>query len=49
MKKNSHSHRREDVVGKGQPPVDEILLFIVEGVAIVYVELTLGSSLSDKR
>lgn len=28
--------------------MDELLLFIVEGVAVVYVELTLCSSLSDK-
>lgn len=44
-----HSHRGEDVVGEGKPPVNELLLVIVEGVAIVNVELTLCSSLSDRR
>lgn len=43
-----HSHRREDVAGQGEPPVDELLLLIVEGVSIVNVELSLCSVLSDK-
>lgn len=45
----NHLQRREVVVGEGQPPVDELLLFIVERVAVVYVELTLCCSLPDKR
>lgn len=44
-----HSHRGEDIVGEGEPPVDEFFLFIVKGVAIVYVELPLCGSLLTKK
>lgn len=44
-----HVHRREDVVGKGQPSVDEFLLFIIKRVAVVYVKLTLCKPLSEKK
>lgn len=46
-KRSYHSRRREDVVCQRELPVDELLLFIVEGVAIVDVELALSSVLSD--
>lgn len=47
--KSHHSHRRKNVVGHEEPPVDELILFIVEGVAIVYVNLALSSILLHKR
>lgn len=43
-----HSHRREDVVGQGKLPVDELLLLIVEGVSVVDVQLALCSVLSGE-
>lgn len=44
-----HSHRGEDIVGKGEPPMDEFLLFIVKSVAIVDVELPLCAPLLTKK
>lgn len=43
-----HSHRREDVVGQGKLPVDELLLLVVEGVSVVDVQLALCSVLSGE-
>lgn len=43
-----HSHRRQDVVGQGKLPVDELLLLVVEGVSVVDVQLALCSVLSGE-